>query len=171
MCCQLPHAANYAEGAFMSVENPFPNDPDRHAIWEMLMPRDFEAHAAQDWAACEDDFDKARFLGINAHFTMDHDQWTTFSTLESYRDEWLRQAAESAKASFVEPLPQQLLKAVTLNRIDIDGVVAVARKKFDGSVRKADGSVDRLDWQTLYFCRKNADRWQITGFVGYMRHP
>ena len=49
------------------------------------------------------------------------------------------------------------------------GEVAVAHKKFDGVVRLADGKEDVLDWQTLYFCRKNAGRWQITGFVGYIR--
>ena len=155
----------------MPVENPFPADPDRHAIWEMLMPRDFEAFAAQDWSMVEQDFDEARFLGIHAHFSPNEDDWKpAFPQLSIYRDEWLRQAAESAASTYAEPLPPQLLKAVTMNQIDINGDVAVAHKKFDGKVRKADGSEDTLNWQTLYFCRKNDGRWQICGFVGYMKY-
>lgn len=155
----------------MTVQNPYSNDPDRHAIWEMLMPRDFEAFAAQDWSMVEPDFDKTRFLGIHAHFSPNEDDWdAAFPTLEAYRDEWLRQAAESAQETFTHPLPEQLLGAVTMNQIDINGDVAVAHKKFDGKVEKADGSMDTLNWQTLYFCRKNDRRWQITGFVGYMKY-
>ena len=154
----------------MSAANPFPDDPDRHAIWDMLMPRDFEAFAAQDWSRVEPDFDRDRFLGVHAHFTSDKDKWdAAFPTLESYRDDWLRQAAESARDAYAEPLPQQLLKAVSMDQIDVNGDVAVAPKKFAGAVRKADGSEDRLDWQTLYFCRRNNGRWRITGFVGYIR--
>lgn len=153
----------------MTVQNPFADDPDRHAIWEMLMPRDFEAFARQDWSMVEPDFDKSRFLGIHAHFSSDKDDWNAaFPSLETYRDEWLRQAAESAGETFAEPLPAQLLAAVTMNQIDINGDVAVAHKKFDGKIRKADGTADTLSWQTLYFCRNNGGRWQITGFVGYI---
>jgi hypothetical protein len=155
----------------MSVENPFPDDADRAAIWEMLMPRDFEAFAAQDWSMVAGDFDENRFLGIHAHNSSNEDDWdAAFPTLAHYRDEWLRQAADSAKSSYAEPLPAQLLRAVTLNQIDINGEVAVAHKKFDGTVKLANGSDDRLNWQTLYFCRKNGSRWQITGFVGYMKY-
>ncbi|EFG9152536.1 hypothetical protein BL864_004961 [Escherichia coli] len=154
----------------MSVQNPFSNDPDRHAIWDMLMTRDFRAFAAQDWSMVAADFDAHRFLGVHAHFSDDKDTWTPdFPALEIYRDEWLRQAADSAGAHYAEPLEEQLLKAVTMDQIDIHGEVAIAHKKFDGVVKLADGKEDVLDWQTLYFCRKNAGRWQITGFVGYIR--
>ena len=59
---------------------------------------------------------------------------------------------------------------MTLNRIEINGNVAVAHKKFDGTVPLADGGSDRLNWQTLYFCRNDGDRWRIAGFVGYMKY-
>lgn len=155
----------------MTVRNPFPTDPDRHAIWEMLMPRDFEAFAAQDWAMVAGDFDEHRFLGIHAHNSPNEDDWdAAFPTLAAYRDEWLRQAAESAKATYPEPLTEQLLRAVTMNQIDINDDVAVAHKKFDGEVKLGDGSTDTLNWQTLYFCRRNSGRWQIAGFVGYMKY-
>ena len=151
--------------------NPYANDADRAAIWDMLMPRDFEAFAAQDWSMVADDFDEMRFLGIHAHFTDDTSKWdAAFPTLSDYRDEWLRQAADSAKLSYASPLPEQLLKAVTLDRIDINGNVAVAHKKFDGVIKLADGGQDRVNWQTLYYVRKNSGRWQITGFTGYMKY-
>jgi hypothetical protein len=152
-------------------DNPFLQDDDRGFIWEMLMTRDFEAFVRQDWSMVADDFDKTRFLGIHAHFSASQDDWdAAFPTLEAYRDEWLRQAAQSAAVAYAEPLVPALLKAVTLDRIDINGNVAVAHKKFDGKVRRADGGADTLNWQTLYFCRNDGDRWRITGFVGYMRY-
>lgn len=153
------------------TNNPFPNDPDRAFIWDMLMPRDFEAFAANDWNLVAGDFDETRFLGIHAHNSANHDEWdAAFPTLAAYRDEWLRQAEESSKVEFAEPLVPALLRAVSMNQIDINGDVAVAHKKFDGEVKLANGGVDKLNWQTLYFCRKGSDRWRITGFIGYMKY-
>lgn len=153
------------------IANPFADDQDRAAIWDMLMPRDFEAFAAQDWSLVEGDFDEARFLGIHAHFTDDPNTWdAAFPSLSAYRDEWLRQAAESARLKYAAPLPEQLLKAVTLDRIEINGIVAVAHKKFDGVIELADGGEDRVNWQTLYYVRKEGGRWKITGFTGYMKY-
>ncbi|TIW85794.1 MAG: hypothetical protein E5V52_07495, partial [Mesorhizobium sp.] len=88
-----------------------------------------------------------------------------------YRDEWLRQAKETAATKFAEPLREALFRVTNMRDIDVDGDRAVLHKKFDGSVAKADGGVDRLKWQTLYFCRKVGGRWKIAGFVGYMPHP
>lgn len=151
--------------------NPHAKDAARAAIWEMLMPRDFEAFAAQDWSMVADDFDETRFLGIHAHFTDDANKWdAAFPTLAAYRDEWLRQAADSAKLKYAAPLPAQLLQAVTLDRIDINGNVAVAHKKFDGIIKLADGGEDRVNWQTLYYVRQDGERWKITGFTGYMKY-
>lgn len=154
----------------MTAANPFAADPDRAFIWEMLMPRDFEAFATQDWTKVADDFDAERFLGIHAHTSPEPDAWdAAFPTLDAYRDEWLRQAAESARVAYAEPLVPALLKAVSMKRIDINSDVAVAHKKFDGTLKLADGGAERLNWQTLYFCRRS-DRWRITGFVGYMKY-
>ena len=58
-----------------------------------------------------------------------------------------------------------------LRDIDLAGDIAVAHKKFDGKLARADGGTDVLLWQTLYFCRKVAGRWKLTGFVGYMPFP
>ncbi|NGO51691.1 hypothetical protein [Allomesorhizobium camelthorni] len=152
-------------------DNPFADDPDRHAIWEMLVRRDIDAFVAADWAMVAGDFDEERFLGIHAHNSLDPDGWSAgFPTLAAYRTEWLKQAAETAATSYAEPLAEAILRATTLREIDITGDVALARKKFDGMIRKADGGADRLNWQTLYFCRRAAGRWKIAGFVGYLKY-
>jgi hypothetical protein len=151
--------------------NPFDGDQDRAQIWDMLVRRDIEAFVNQDWALVADDFDEIRFLGIHAHHEADPDKWDAgFPTLAAYRDEWLRQAAESAATEFAESLSEGIFRATDLSVIDITGDVAVARKKFYGTIAKKDGSVDRLNWQTPYFCRRDGARWKITGFVGYMRY-
>ncbi len=151
--------------------NPFGNDADRHAMWEMLVERDIAAFVGADWSMVANDFDQERFLGIHAHKSPNPDEWTAaFPTLADYRTEWLRQAAETATTQFAEPLADGIHRATKLTEIDITGDVALARKKFDGRIAKADGSFDTLNWQTLYFCRKVERRWKITGFVGYMKY-
>ena len=154
-------------------KNPFPeSDADRHALWEMLVRRDIDAFLGQDWSMVEDDFIAESFFGMHAHFLANADAWRLqFPRLDVYRDEWLRQAKETAATKFAEPLREALFRITNMRDIDIDGDRAVLHKKFDGSVAKADGGVDRLKWQTLYFCRKVAGRWKIAGFVGYMPHP
>ncbi|ABS16595.1 MULTISPECIES: hypothetical protein [Brucella/Ochrobactrum group] len=151
--------------------NPFAGDKDREQIWEMLVRRDIEAFVSQDWSLVADDFDEVRFLGIHAHNDRDPDNWDAgFPTLASYRDEWLRQAAESAAVEYAESLADGIFRATNLSVIDITGDVALARKKFDGTIARKDGTIDRLNWQTLYFCRRDGARWKITGFVGYMAY-
>ncbi len=154
-------------------QNPFPKgDPDRHALWEMLVRRDIDAFIAQDWSMVEDDFAADRFFGMHAHFLNDADSWRLqFPRLEIYRDEWLRQAAASAATEFAEPLREAMFRVTNMRDIDIDGDRAVLHKKFNGTIAKAGGAVDRLQWQTLYFCSRLGGRWKITGFIGYMPHP
>lgn len=151
--------------------NPFSTDPDRRAIWEMLVARDITAFVAADWTMVAGDFIEAGFSGLHAHKSRNPDDWTlAFPTLATYRDEWLRQAAESAQTKYAEDLSAGIHRATKLQQIDITGDAAVAHKKFDGLISLADGSTDRLNWQTLYMCRREAGRWRIAGFVGYMAH-
>lgn len=154
-------------------KNPFPEgDADRHALWEMLVRRDFDAFLTQDWSLVADDFAEDRFFGMHAHFLNDADSWRLqFPDLQSYRDEWLRQAKETATLTLAEPLREALFRVTNMRDIDLDGDRAVLHKKFNGSIAKADGSALRLNWQTLYFCSKINGNWKITGFVGYMPHP
>ena len=154
-------------------KNSFPEgDADRHELWEMLVRRDIDAFLAQDWSMVEDDFVAASFFGMHAHFLNDADAWRLqFPQLEVYRDEWLRQARETAATEFAEPLRPALFRITNMRDIDVDGDRAVLHKKFNGSIAKPGGAVERLNWQTLYFCSKIDGRWRITGFVGYMPHP
>lgn len=151
------------------MANPFVGDPDREAIWSMLVARDIEAFVDCDWSRVADDFLADRFLGIHGNRSSSPDDWTcAFPTREAYRDEWLRQARETASVDYAEPLMPAIHRATDLSRIDITGEVALAYKKFDGVIRRRDGTTDILNWQTLYFCRFAAGRWKITGFVGYL---
>lgn len=151
-----------------ATSNPF-EDEDRRAIWRMLVERDIAAFLAADWSLVDGDFAKSEFYGLNAHFRPEPQNWTmAFATLEAYRDEWLRQAAETAGTTYAEPLRDAIYRATDLSRIELHGERALARKVFDGTIRRAEGGEDRLDWQTLYFCARRQGGWKITGFVGYL---
>ncbi len=154
-------------------DNPFPpGDADRHELWEMLVRRDIEAFLAQDWRMVEGDFVTPGFFGMHAHFLDNPDSWRLqFPSLEAYRDEWLRQARETAATAFAEPLREALFRITNMRDIDVRGDSAVLHKKFYGSIARPGGEAERLQWQTLYFCTRRGGRWKIAGFVGYMPHP
>lgn len=157
-------------------QNPFASDDaDRRAIWDMLVPRDIDAFVSADWALVADDFIVTNFTGISGNFQPDPQGYTlAFPTLDAYRTEWLRQAREFVAArdagAFVGDPRDGIFAATRLEEIEIDGDAALVRKKFDGHLAKADGSFDRMNWQTLYICRREGDRWKIAGFVGYLPH-
>lgn len=153
--------------------NPFPpEDTARHAIWEMLVTRDIDAFLAADWQAVAGDFIAEGFLGIDAGKHTNPDEWRlAFPTLDAYRDEWLRQAEDFRKERFAEDPRTAIFTTTRLEDIEIAGDTALVRKKFDGSITKADGSKDVLKWQTLYYCRHHAGRWKISGFTGYLPNP
>ena len=149
--------------------NPFPDDDDRGAIWQMLVERDIDAFLARDWSMVEGDFVADGFFGLHAHGAMEPDVWTlAFPELSAYRDEWLRQAAETAAIAYAEPLRAAIFRATDLSVIEVQGNRALARKKFDGVIARLDGAEDRLDWQTLYICTRLGGRWKISSFVGYL---
>jgi len=152
--------------------NPFPNDSDRSAIWTMLVERDIAAFIAADWSMVADDFIPEQFLGIDGRGSDNPDSWRIgFPTLAIYRDEWLRQATESAKVAYAEDREVAIHRATTLQHIEIEGDTALAHKKFDGTIARADGGKDVLNWQSLYFCRRHSGRWKLTGFAGYLPFP
>lgn len=153
--------------------NPFPTtDPDRHAIWEMLVNRDIAAFLAADWGMVETDFIAEGFMGVDGRRTDNPDHWRlTFPTLTAYRDEWLRQANEFASTSFAEDPRTAIFNATILRDIEISGDSAIVHKKFDGGIARTDGTRDVMNWQTLYYCRRQQDRWKISGFCGYLPNP
>ena len=153
--------------------NPFAaSDAGRHAIWTMLVARDIDAFLAADWDMVRDDFVEDGFLGIDARREANPDAWRLgFPTLGDYRDEWLRQARDFQRQRFAEDPRAAIFRTTTLDDIEVSGGMALARKKFDGGLRKADGGFDVMKWQTLYQCRFHGGRWKISGFTGYLPHP
>jgi hypothetical protein len=153
-------------------QNPFPPaDAARHAIWEMLVRRDIDAFLAQDWAMVAGDFWAEGFFGIDAARSANPDSWRMRFTLDSYRAEWLRQAAATAATAYAGDLRAGLFAATVLRDIDLNGESAAVHKKFDGVLPRADGGREVLCWQTLYLCRRIAGVWKIAGFVGYLPNP
>ncbi|NVD42383.1 hypothetical protein HT585_26280 [Ensifer sp. HO-A22] len=153
--------------------NPFPSsDTARHAIWEMLVPRDIDAFLSADWSMVSGDFVEDGFIGIDGRRETNPDDWRlTFPSLVAYRDEWLRQAKDFAALSFAEDTRTAIFTTTTLEDIEVNGDVALARKKFDGGLKKSDGSFDVMQWQTVYYCRLHQGRWKISGFTGYLPNP
>lgn len=147
-------------------------DPDRAAIWNMLVARDIAAYVAADWAMVEDDFIADGFFGVDAGKIANVDRWgPRFASLAAYCDEWLRQARATHALAVNETVASDLHALTDLSQIDVDGDFALAHKKFDGTVRLKSGASDTLKWQTLYFCRRLEGRWKIAGFCGYMPYP
>lgn len=155
------------------TQNPFTNDPDRRDIWEILMRRDFEGFVRQDWEHVAGDFDPSQFFVIDAGKVADSDHWSlTYPDLATYRDAWLRQAADFAKVELRgEDKLAFLYRAIRLRDIEIAGDRALARKKFLGSATTTGGADVSLRWQSLYQMQKQGGHWKITGCIGYMPHP
>lgn len=154
-------------------QNPFPQtDPDRYQIWEMLVKRDIIAFCQQNWDMVASDFIEENFMGIDAGGKPNPDSWKiSFAELEAYKIEWLRQAKEFAEEDWAEDAEKAIYEATQMRDIEIQGNSALIHKKFDGQIAKQDGSSARLNWQTLYRCRKIDGKWKITGFTGYMPFP
>lgn len=153
--------------------NPFPAaDTARHSIWEMLVTRDIDAFLAADWSMVAGDFIEEGFIGIDGRAETNPDEWRlAFPSLAAYRDEWLRQARDFAGESFAEDPRAAIFKTTRLEDIEINGERALARKKFDGGLRKSDGTFVAMKWQTVYYCRLQEGRWKICGFTGYLPNP
>ncbi|CAH0342028.1 hypothetical protein [Rhizobium sp. CECT 9324] len=154
-------------------KNPFPeSDIVRHSIWEMLVKRDIDAFLAADWDMVAGDFVEEGFLGINGNRDANPDNWRlAFPSLTAYRDEWLKQAKDFAGESYGEDTRTAIFTTTTLEVIEVEGETALVRKKFDGGIKKADGTFDVMKWQTLYYCRLHEGRWKISGFTGYLPNP
>ena len=154
--------------------NPFPaTDPLRRGLWEMLMTRDFVSFLAADWSAMEPDFWAAGFCGIDARRSSDPARWSiAYPTVESYRDEWLRQAGQFERYRFdgIDKL-DFLYASSRLDRIEIVGNRALAHKMFDGSATTVDGQEVVLRFQSIFHLARIDDVWKIAGFVGYLPNP
>ena len=152
--------------------NPFDGDadPDRHALWTMLVERDIDAFVAGDFERIASDFDERSFSTVNASGSADPDRWSlSLTDLGSYRDEWLRQST-TFRAEFEDPRAV-LYEATELVAIEIRGDHALAHKTFDSVPLTRAGARRPLEWRTLYQCRRrraNGNDWRITGFIGFL---
>jgi hypothetical protein len=155
-------------------QNPFSDsDPNRREIWDILMRRDFEAFVAGNWFMVETDFWTEGFCGIDARKELNPDEWkVTFPNIESYRDEWLRQAREFALVRLDKITTLEFLyRSCRLEAIEIRSQLALAHKKFDGTTQTVGGNAMVLRFQTLYQMVRRGEHWKISGFVGFLPYP
>lgn len=141
--------------------------PDEPAIRTMLYERDIDAFLDRDWGQVQDCFDPAVFCGYRGDDPLG---WTVgYPTLDSYRDDWLRQAQTFAGEDR-EPLRSALVNLCRIADVQIAGGRAVVRKEFDGQVQTG-AQTHTFAWVTYYFLRQEGSDWLITGFVGGLPLP
>lgn len=154
------------------LTNPFDAalDPDRHALWQILIARDSDAFAAGDWSVCDGDFEHAQFEGISALGSVDPVDWTLrYPTVESYRDDWLGMAKTFAALSLANiPHRDLLYKMQSFAKVEIAQGRAIVWKQFRADETLADGSRYAISAQSVYRMRHIDGRWKIVGFVGYL---
>ncbi len=152
----------------MSESNPFPPDePDRHAIWEMLVRRDSDFFLSGDWSIARADYVEDGFLGIEAAQSLDPENWRpAYPSLATYRDAAI--AGRWSAEDFAEPLRPAWFRCQSLSRIDFAGDRALAHKRIDGSIARKDGSALELHWRSVFHLRRLPDGWKIAGFTGYL---
>jgi enamine deaminase RidA (YjgF/YER057c/UK114 family) len=156
----------------VEYNNPFEKGSDRYKLWEMLVERDIQAFIQQDWSMVAHDFIEDGFLGIGANGKSNPDSWQLkYPDLESYKNDWLAQAKIFANTSFKEDAETAIYQATNLRDIEIKGDKALLHKKFDGQITQTNGTIDIINWQTLYNCQKVDGQWKILGFTGYLPFP
>lgn len=149
-------------------ENPFPGGDDR-LFWDMCVQRDIEAFLAADWTITGPDFDQDEFLGIDAGGSANPEDWQPkYPTLQSYKQEFDRQAADFATLEFAADPRTALYSALTLSKARVVEDRATILKTFDGEIPLADGSSQILSWKSLFHLRQKNNIWRFTGFVGYL---
>ncbi len=137
------------------------SEADVREIVDMLWLRDSTACARAEWSAVQDDFDADAFVGYLGGPGAAH--WRIgYPDLASYRDAWVEGGRSLAEGYDAATLAQELLRASDIAEIEVNGRWALVRKDFAGEV-----GADRapMRGRTYYFCRRDADRWRIVGFV------
>ncbi len=151
--------------------NPFPNDPDRRCIWEMLVLEDIAAFVAGDFSRVRGHFAAERFVGYDACRSARPDDWKiTFPTLADYEARWVESSREFRAHTLAggQDLGTFLHQLTDLREIEISGSQALAHKKFNGRTRTVEGAVLECLWQTLYLLARDQGEWKITGLIGYL---
>jgi hypothetical protein len=155
-----------------SRRNPFDEsrEPERAALWEMLVGRDNEAFAAEDWGPVAEDFWEERFEGVSANGSADPAAWSlAYPTLDDYRRDWLRMAAEFLRTPLADGDHLGLLYAMTtLDRFEVSGGRMLVWKRFRAEAALAGGGGLSINMQSVFRLHRDGDRWRIVGFVGYL---
>jgi len=152
----------------MSEENPFPaTDPDRHAIWEIVVRRDTDFFLSGDWSLVEDDYIADGFLGINAGATNDPERWSIgFRSLADYRDAAI--AGRLKPEDFAEDVRAAWMRCQTLRQIEIAGDLALAHNRIEGHIARLGKPPMEFAWRSVFYLRRKHEHWKITGFTGYL---
>ena len=152
----------------MSETNPFAaDDPDRHAIWELLVRRDSDFFLSGDAALVAADYVETGFLGIDAGLSLDPAGWRpAYPTLALYLD--AARAARWNPADFAVPLRPAWFACQSLPQIDLAGDAALAHKHISGRIPRRDGTALDLAWRSIFQLRRTPTGWRIAGFVGYL---
>jgi hypothetical protein len=155
-----------------TLDNPYDErqEPDHHALWEILIARDSEAFAKCDWSICDNDFARDRFDGISAHASLDPLRWTLrYPTVDAYRDDWLTMAEKYRQVPFAKISHRDFLyRMQTFARVDLADDRAVVWKQFRAAASLTNGEQHRAWGQSVYRLHRVDGRWQIVGFVGYL---
>jgi len=152
--------------------NPFDRerDPDRHALWDMIVARDSEAFVTRDWKRVEGDFAADRFECMMAHGSANPRDWKLlYPTLESIRDDWLKEAKEFLELPLADITHRDLIyKSSRLNLIEIAGDRALCHKQFTANERLKNGALYIVACQSLVRAHRIGGRWKIAGGIGYL---
>lgn len=150
--------------------NPYcTSQASQHAIWEMLIYRDFEGFLSQNWRLVENDYCLDGFYGIDFRKSEDHSQWKlTYPTLELYKQAWLDDSTKFKETRFAVCPREALYLHSKLENWDFRGDKAIVQKVFDGVLPVVDGYPIELKWRSIFLLQNHNDAWKVNGFVGYM---
>ena len=160
-------------GSFQSdlFVNPYDasSDSDRHALWQILIARDSEAFAVADWSLCDGDFAYDRFEGLSANGSFDPINWSLrYSTVESYRDDWLQMADRYMSTPLAVSHRELLYRMQKFAKVESSDGRAIVWKQFWADEPLVGGGRYSLSAQSVYRLHRIGGCWKIVGFVGYL---
>lgn len=150
-------------------DNPFPETTDAYLIWEVLVRNDFEGFLQGSWDRVADDYIEEGFFGVDFGKSTSPTDWTLgFPSLQHYKNQWLEDSQRFWENDFAADPRQQLYASCQLADIQITGTSALVHKFFVGDIPITGGASLELNWRSLFLLRKQAEKWRIAGFCGYI---
>jgi hypothetical protein len=153
-------------------DNPFPVSTDAFLIWEVLIRNDFEGFLQGSWERVADDYIEEGFFGVDFGKSTSPTDWTLgFPSLQHYMNQWLVDSNRFRENDFAADPRQKLYESCQLAEIQITGNSALVHKLFVGDIPIIGRAPLELNWRSLFLLRKQADKWRIAGFCGYINTP